>query len=277
MVGVPSELTEEEVKAFIVAAPGVEPDFAELHAFAAEPAGRVQGAPVLAAGRRAAPDPDRAGGQAPAAGRPPARRVRRRRARPMPRPCRCWASADPRGDHVTDYPTSIGTSDATSISLLGHDLATEMMGQVSFGELAFWLVALRRPEPGRAAGVRGGAGRAGRPRVHPVRHRRPAHADRRARVDPGRPGRRPARRRLAVPRRDRGLRPVPGRRARHPRRRPAQRRRRLGRAGAPRPSGPSARPAGSCPASAIPSTRPATRAPPSCSASPRRPGSSART
>src|SRR5580693_9524589 len=35
VVGVPSELTEEEVKAFIVAAPGVDPDFAELHAFAA--------------------------------------------------------------------------------------------------------------------------------------------------------------------------------------------------------------------------------------------------
>ena len=49
---------------------------------------------------------------------------------------------------MTEYPTSIGTADATSISLLGHDLATEMMGQVSFGELAFWLVALRRPEPG---------------------------------------------------------------------------------------------------------------------------------
>jgi citrate synthase len=46
------------------------------------------------------------------------------------------------------YVTSIGTSDATSITLLGHDLATELMGQVSFGELAFWLVALRRPEPG---------------------------------------------------------------------------------------------------------------------------------
>src|ERR1700742_4475048 len=46
------------------------------------------------------------------------------------------------------YPTSIGTAGATSISLLGHDLAGEMMGQVSFGELAFWLVALRRPTPG---------------------------------------------------------------------------------------------------------------------------------
>src|SRR6266700_890813 len=50
---------------------------------------------------------------------------------------------------MTDsYITSIGTADATSISLLGHDLAGELMGQVSFGELAFWLVALRRPEAG---------------------------------------------------------------------------------------------------------------------------------
>jgi citrate synthase len=49
---------------------------------------------------------------------------------------------------VTDYPTSIGVSDATSITLLGHDLASELMGQVSFGELAFWLVALHRPAPG---------------------------------------------------------------------------------------------------------------------------------
>jgi citrate synthase len=44
--------------------------------------------------------------------------------------------------------TSIGTSDAESITVLGHDLATELMGRVSFGELAFWLVAMRRPEPG---------------------------------------------------------------------------------------------------------------------------------
>jgi carnitine-CoA ligase len=35
VVGVPSELTEEEVKAFVVAADGRAPDFADLHAFAA--------------------------------------------------------------------------------------------------------------------------------------------------------------------------------------------------------------------------------------------------
>jgi len=49
---------------------------------------------------------------------------------------------------MTGYPTAIGTADATSISLLGQDLSSELMGQVGFAELAFWLVALRRPEPG---------------------------------------------------------------------------------------------------------------------------------
>jgi citrate synthase len=46
---------------------------------------------------------------------------------------------------MPEYPTGIGTSDADSISLLGHDLAGELLGNVSFGELAFWLVARRRP------------------------------------------------------------------------------------------------------------------------------------
>src|ERR1700735_4969751 len=36
VVGVPSELSEEEVKAFVVPAPGTVPDFAELRAFAAQ-------------------------------------------------------------------------------------------------------------------------------------------------------------------------------------------------------------------------------------------------
>lgn len=49
---------------------------------------------------------------------------------------------------MTDYPTSIGTSDATSIQLLGQDLAGDLMGQVGFGELSFWLVMQRRPTSG---------------------------------------------------------------------------------------------------------------------------------
>ncbi len=46
------------------------------------------------------------------------------------------------------YPTSLGASDADTISLLGQDLAHDLMGRVGFGELAFWLVALRRPTRG---------------------------------------------------------------------------------------------------------------------------------
>jgi citrate synthase len=44
-----------------------------------------------------------------------------------------------------EFATSLGTSDAEHIRLLGLDLAQDLMGQVGFGELAFWLVALRRP------------------------------------------------------------------------------------------------------------------------------------
>ncbi|MBG6105134.1 citrate synthase [Micromonospora vinacea] len=46
------------------------------------------------------------------------------------------------------FPTGIGTSDPTTISLLGQDLAADLMGTVGFGELAYWLVARRRPTPG---------------------------------------------------------------------------------------------------------------------------------
>lgn len=46
------------------------------------------------------------------------------------------------------YPTSLGASTPDQIRLLGQDLAEDLMGQVSFGELAFWLVAMRRPAPG---------------------------------------------------------------------------------------------------------------------------------
>src|ERR1700704_3584946 len=45
-----------------------------------------------------------------------------------------------------EFPTSLGTSTADQILLMGEDL-TELMGNVGFGELAFWLVAMRRPTP----------------------------------------------------------------------------------------------------------------------------------
>jgi len=48
---------------------------------------------------------------------------------------------------VPRFPTSLGTSDADTITLLGQDLANDLMGNVSFGELALWLVTQRRPTP----------------------------------------------------------------------------------------------------------------------------------
>ena len=46
-----------------------------------------------------------------------------------------------------EFPTSLGTSSADEIRLLGRNLTEDLMGQVGFGELAFWLVTLRRPTP----------------------------------------------------------------------------------------------------------------------------------
>lgn len=48
---------------------------------------------------------------------------------------------------LPQFPTSLGTSEGTTITLLGKDLATELMGEVSFGELAYWLLTLERPTP----------------------------------------------------------------------------------------------------------------------------------
>ena len=53
------------------------------------------------------------------------------------------------GEQAPAFATSLGTSDADSITLLGHDLAADLMGKVGFGELALWLVTQRRPTPGQ--------------------------------------------------------------------------------------------------------------------------------
>jgi len=47
------------------------------------------------------------------------------------------------------YPTALGASSRESITLLGQDLAADVMGKVGFGELAFWLATQRRPTPGQ--------------------------------------------------------------------------------------------------------------------------------
>ena len=40
------------------------------------------------------------------------------------------------------YPTSLGVSSVDTISLFGQDLAEELLGQVSFGHLAYRLITL---------------------------------------------------------------------------------------------------------------------------------------
>ncbi|WP_346618692.1 citryl-CoA lyase [Blastococcus montanus] len=47
-----------------------------------------------------------------------------------------------------EYPTALGASSLESITLLGTDLAEDVMGTVGFGELAFWLATQRRPSRG---------------------------------------------------------------------------------------------------------------------------------
>ena len=58
------------------------------------------------------------------------------------------AAADPPAAAPVGYRTGLGTSDLESITLLGYDLADDLIGQISFGELAFWLMAKRRPTAG---------------------------------------------------------------------------------------------------------------------------------
>jgi citrate synthase len=46
------------------------------------------------------------------------------------------------------YPTALGASSPDAITLLGQDLADDVMGTVGFGELAFWMATQRRPSAG---------------------------------------------------------------------------------------------------------------------------------
>jgi citrate synthase len=45
------------------------------------------------------------------------------------------------------FETSVGTSDADSITVMGRDLSSELLGKVTFTELAFLLVQRRMPSP----------------------------------------------------------------------------------------------------------------------------------
>jgi citrate synthase len=49
---------------------------------------------------------------------------------------------------VTEYQTALGAASLERITLLGQDLAADVMGRIGFGELSFWLATQRRPGPG---------------------------------------------------------------------------------------------------------------------------------
>lgn len=142
VVGVPSELTEDEVKAFVVIVPGALPDFAELR--------------VWAASRLSAFKVPRFWQAVDALPRTATSRVAKHRLPTGHPPDEYDAEfseddghqPDSEGRTMTRYPTSIGTADATSIHVVGQNLADDLMGKVGFAELAFWLVALRRPTSG---------------------------------------------------------------------------------------------------------------------------------
>lgn len=52
-------------------------------------------------------------------------------------------------DPEISFPTSLGMSTSSTISLLGEDLATDLMGQVGLTELVYRMVTLRTPTPGQ--------------------------------------------------------------------------------------------------------------------------------
>ena len=112
------------------------------------------------------------------------------------------------------FPTSLGTSDADQIRLLGQDLTADLMGKVGFGELAFWLVAMRRPTPSETrvfeAVLVALADHGFTPTAIAARLTYLSAPD----SLQGALAAGPARRRLALPRRDRGLRRLPARRPR---------------------------------------------------------------
>jgi citrate synthase len=49
---------------------------------------------------------------------------------------------------MPEYPTALGASSPDKITLLGTDLAEDVMGNIGFGELSFWLATQRRPTKG---------------------------------------------------------------------------------------------------------------------------------
>jgi len=217
VIGVASELSDEDVKAFVSPSPGRTIDVAQLHAFAAEhlapykvpryievvdelahtATGRVA-KHLLAVGRTP--------GEVDFEVRPlnPKQRPvspERRPVNPEQRPVspeRRPVSAEHEPEVASqgkDYlRTWIGSTTSDTISVAGRDLATELMGRLTLTELSYLLITHREPTGGERRMLDAVlVSLAERPRS-------PADLYRRARSRPGRGGGRPARSRQRVPR-----------------------------------------------------------------------------
>jgi citrate synthase len=141
-VGVPSKLSEEDVKAFVIPAPGRQVDVAQLRRFASERLARfkvpryfevVQELPHTATGRLAK------------------HQLSLDRTTTEVDMERHQESLPPGAGVIepSEYlHTWIGSSTADRIIIAGRDLAEDLMGRLTLTELAYLLITHREPTPG---------------------------------------------------------------------------------------------------------------------------------
>ena len=155
VVAVPSELSEDDIKAFVVPAPGRQLDLAGLHAFAAGELARfkvprwfevVDELPHTPTGRlakhrlpreRTAAEVDVQAADAPG---------------PAGAGSGAGAGAGAGAGDAAAAPwlrTWIGSTTPDRITVAGRDLPSEIMGRLSLTELAYLLLTRREPSPGQ--------------------------------------------------------------------------------------------------------------------------------
>lgn len=136
VIGVPSELSEQDVKAFVTAAPGRSVDVKDVHAFASRHLAPfkvpryfevVGGLPHTPTGRLAK------------------HRLTMER---TPQEVDMANTGPSHSDDSQRFRTWIGSATPDSITVAGRDLPSEIMGHLTLSELAFLLVTRREPTTG---------------------------------------------------------------------------------------------------------------------------------
>ena len=187
VVGVPSELSEEDIKAFVIPAPGRNVDVAELHRFASERLARFKVPRYFEVVRGTAAHADRATRQTSAFPGPHDKEVDMERHQESSPPA---AGVTEPADFVHTW---IGSSTADQITIAGRDLAEDLMGRLTLDGVGLSAHHPSRADAGRAQDARRRARLARGSWPHPERARRPADFHGRAGSHPGCGGRRSAR------------------------------------------------------------------------------------